>query len=337
MPKTVRMQDIAERLGVSVVTVSKALAEKDGVSEETREKVKRLAREIGYSGPGSKEAARKHGTGVVGVLISSRYMDMQNSFYWAMYERVISRLLASDYYGIMELVRPEQEKEGVLPRILQEDKAEGIIVIGQLLPEYCARLRAVGGIPFVFMDSYNSDYYGDAVISDGYYGMYVMTSHLISMGHRDIFYVGSPDYTSSIRDRYLGYCSAMLEHGLALTGDMQIGDRDEGGAMHIVLPDRLPTAFACNCDMAAYRVIALLRERGLRVPEDISVVGFDDYTTEPFPPPAVTTYTVDMNGMARACVSRLLRRLSQREDPPMLKSVGGHISIKDSVRRIRDA
>lgn len=331
MSKAVRMADIAERLGVSTVTVSKALADKEGVGEEMRAKIKELAIEMGYKTTGAGPKPRKTGTGNIGVLISGKFLGQAESFYWDMYQRVVTRLLENNYYGILEVLQADGEEKRILPRLLQDEKADGLIVIGQLSKEYLAYLQTFDKIPMMFLDSYMSSCGQSSIISDGYYGMYAMTNYLLGIGHTDIHFVGTPSATSSISDRYFGYCRAMSEHGLAVTDDMVLPDRDQNGEVHVTLPGRLPTAFACNCDYTAYELMTLLKENNISVPEDISIVGFDNYALSNVSTPAITTYAVDMDGMARSCVERLIRKIHNPNYNPNLKVVSGRIIVKDSV------
>lgn len=329
------MADIAARLGVSTVTVSKALGDKDGVSDELRAKIKEIAVEMGYRGSGGASSQSRAGTGNIGILVPSRFLSKSNSFYWNMYERITSRLLSGGYYGFLEVIKQEDEDGMVMPRLLMDSKADGLIAIGQLGAAYSRYLRGMSPIPIVFLDSYDAQIGEDSVISDGYYGMYTVTSHLIKKGHKDIIFVGSINATSSISDRYFGYCRAMSEHNLLISPDMVLPDRDGlSGQMIIELPSRLPTAFACNCDMAAYMLISKLSEQGLNVPEDISVVGFDDY----FPPnltgPEVTTYAVDVDNMTRICVEWIIRKIHNKSYSTNLRIVSGKLIEKDSVKDI---
>ncbi|NLJ30455.1 MAG: LacI family transcriptional regulator [Clostridiales bacterium] len=332
MPKTVIMADIAAKIGVSTVTVSKALAGKEGVSEEIRAKIKQVADEMGYRAGLSARKLSKS-TGNIGILIPSYFMKRNNSFYWVMYERVIGRLSASGYYGILEMVRQEDEDSMASPRMMLDGKIDGLIVIGQLKSAYREFLYANGKIPVMFLDSYNS-VGSDCIISDGYYGMYTVTNYLISLGHSDIRFVGSVDSTSSIRDRYFGFCRAMQEHGFAFGREMIVPDRDEKGVLNVVLPKKLPTAFACNCDLAACDVINKLKDRGLCVPEDMSVAGFDDYVFSTPSNASITTYAVDMDGMARACVESLIRKIHNPHYAPNLKIISGRLVVRESARKI---
>lgn len=333
MPKAVRMADIAQKIGVSTVTVSKALADKDGVSDEIRAKIKETAQQMGYQQTSSTHKSRQGGTGNIGILVAARFVDAgSNSFYWELYEKVVSRLLGSDYYGILELLQEETEQGLVLPRVLQDNKIDGLVVIGQISDDYRRMLQEKMLVPTVFLDAYDSCGTGCSVISDGYYGMYAVTNYVLSMGHRDIHFVGTINATSSISDRYFGYCRAMTEHGIAVTPEMVLPDRDEHGDIRFSLPEKFPTAYVCNCDITAYKLIDQLKERGLSVPEDISIAGFDNYSVPYISAPDITTYAVDMAGMARACVDALLHQIHHKHTTAGMKIISGQLVVRSSVK-----
>jgi DNA-binding LacI/PurR family transcriptional regulator len=329
------MADIAQKLSVSTVTVSKALNDKPGVSEEVREKIKETALQMGYKAPSPLKAARFGlATGNIGVIIPSRFLDSY-SFYWAMYQNLLSHLREREYYGVLEILTDDEELESSPPRMLVDGKVDGLILIGQLEECYLEMLRAAD-IPLMFLDSYNGKSGGSSIISDGYYGMYAVVSYLINMGHRNIYFVGRLDATSSINDRYYGYSRAMNENGLRTADYMVIPDRDENGNLSIVLPDTLPSAFACNCDLTAYELTGLLKQRGLSVPNDISVAGFDDFIGLSGPRSLdITTYAVDINAMTKAAVDNLFQKMIDKDYRPTLKVITGRLIIKDSVRAIQ--
>ena len=331
MSKAVRLSDIAQRLGVSTVTVSKALSDKKGVSDELRARIKETAAEMNYN-PNGKSTTRNGATGNIGVLIPSYFLEKGDSFYWNMYQRVVTRLAAKNYFGILEVIDFGSLGEDRLPRLLRTAKVDGIIVIGQVEKQYIQYIRGHADVPIMFLDSYDNTNGNDSIISDGYYGMYSMTNHLIHHGHKDIFYVGTVGFTSSISDRYYGFCRAMRENGLVVDESRIVPDRDAEGKIQVELPSNLPTAFACNCDITAYQVIEKLQKCGLSVPEDISVVGFDDYQLDAIKAPSITTYAVDMDNMARSCVERLLRKIHNPSYTSNLKVVSGHIIVRSSVR-----
>ncbi len=184
------------------------------------------------------------------------------------------------------------------------------------------------------MDNYHPQSGLDTVISDGYYGMYIMTDYLLRRGHRNIAYLGRIGATSSITDRYFGYCRALQENGIPVREDWVLSDRDDDGNWQFSTPAEMPTAFVCNCDAVAYHLIRLLTGRGWRVPEDISVVCFDDYLFSELASPRVTCYGVDVDGMAQASVNQLCHRWSNPETEVSFQVVAGHLVEKESVREI---
>ena len=181
---------------------------------------------------------------------------------------------------------------------------------------------AASATPCVCMDFYDETSGAAAVVSDGLLGSSSLTGYLIEMGHRQIGFLGSINATSSIMDRYLGYCKAMILHGLPIRQSWIVPDRDESGEYReYPLPDPLPTAFVCNCDRTAMLFTKRLRALGLKVPRDVSLVGFDDYTETAAISPALTTFAVDQESLARETArpdrgqaSRRCRRQRPRDD-----------------------
>ncbi|MBP3487005.1 MAG: substrate-binding domain-containing protein [Roseburia sp.] len=339
MAKAVKLADIAERLGVSTVTVSKALSGQKGVSEELRAKIKSLADEMGYRQPSTQRREKAGRSYNIGVLISERYLDKYDSFYWQMYQQVATRAVAKESFTLMEVVSTQAEAECEMPKLVQEQKVDGIIIIGRLFEHYLSFLNEKTGLPLIYLDFCDEKADTDAVISDSYYGAYRLTNYLFDMGHRRIAYVGTLLATGSITDRYFGYVKSLLEHGLAVREDWVIEDRDkETGEIDverlIQLPEEMPTAFVCNCDLTASYLIKKLRDAGYRVPEDISVAGYDNYLFPGLCDVAITTYEVDMKEMARRAIQTLTKKINGESYRQGICIVEGHMVIKDSVRRV---
>lgn len=328
MEKKVRMADIAQRLGISTVTVSRALSGKDGVSETVRAKICQAASELGYQGKIAAPEAPEGET--VGVLIHERFLSKDQSFYLSLYERVVANLAKYNMFGLLEAVLWDEERGLVKPRFVQSNRVQALIVIGSMELKYLNFIQGLG-LPVVRLDAYDASSGLDTVISDGYYGMYRMTSYLLQRGHRSIAYLGTVGATSSITDRYHGYCRAMQENGAPVRKEWVLPDRDERGFFTIDLPAEMPTAFVCNCDAAAYHLVRLLSEKGYRIPEDISVVAFDDFLYSELSNPRITTYAVDMDGMAKASVRQLLARRDHPEREQDFRVITGYLKEKESV------
>lgn len=336
MAKLVKLEDIAKRVGVSNVTVSKALADKNGVSEELRIRIKELAKQMGYVPISTQKAKEKKGTGNIGIIIPSRFTDNNSSFYWAIYQNVVTKLQAKGYYAILEILDLEQEEACKLPKMIQDGKIDGVIMIGQVNAEYSAYIWESSIVPVVFLDFYDKHMEYDTIISDGFYGMYVLTNYLIKMGHRKVGFVGTLLATSSITDRYFGYQKALLENNIPFSREWLIDDRDmENNRIELMLPEELPTAFACNSDLTANILMTKLAERGISVPEDISIVGFDNYLYPNLSNAQITTYEVEMDKMAELSVKTLLRKINHKDYIKGVQIVTGHMVIKETVKEIQ--
>ncbi len=339
MAKAVKLADIAEKLGVSTVTVSKALSGQKGVSEEMREKIKQLAEELGYKQPSAQRKENNHKSYNIGVLIADRYLDKYGSFYWQMYQLVATRAVAKECFTLLETVTKEGELENEVPKLVLEQKVDGLIVIGRLADSYLQFLKEHVKLPLIYLDFCDEKQDSDAVISDSYYGAYRLTNYLFDLGHTKIAYVGTVLATGSITDRYFGYVKSLMEHGVQTREDWIIEDRDvETGKIddiHMLkLPEEMPTAFVCNCDLTASYIVKKLQEKGYRVPEDISVVGYDNYLFPGLCEIPLTTYEVDMKEMARRTIHTLIKKMGGETYRQGICIVEGHMVIKESARDI---
>lgn len=334
MAKNVTLADIAEKVGVSNVAVYKALADKPGVSDKLRERIKQLAGEMGYvSGAAKAEAANR--TGNIGIIVPEQYYGYALSFYGQLHERVVKALYRSEYFGMLEIITPEDERNLTMPRLIQDGKVDGLILLGQMRKEYIEFMVSQEKFPVIFLDTYIPLVSFDTVISDGYYGTYLLTNYLIREGHRKIGFVGSVNATSSIADRYWGYRKALQESGIIYDDSWEIPDRDEKGKFYEEILKQWDgmEAFVCNCDFTADILIRNLEAKGYRVPEDVSVVGVDDFLPQGMNNDRITTYRVDMDHMAELCVKSLLKKINGKKYTEGIQIVSGKIIYRNTVAR----
>lgn len=337
--KAVKMADIAEKLDVSIVTVSKALSGQKGVSDSVREQILELAKEMGYEVPASSRSKLEQKSYQIGVLISERYLGDITTFYWKMYQEISEYAMQKSCYTLFEGLSEIMEEEKKLPRLIEEKKVDGVLVVGKPGYDYAYFLKDNVKIPMVFLDFYPGDAKVDSFISDGFYGTYRLTDYLLKKGHREIAYVGTLFVTESITDRYLGYTKALMEQGIKPNDSYLIDDRDLTSGLRdnytsYKLPKKLPTAFVCNCDFIASILIKNLKEQGLRVPEDVSVVGFDDYLSPHLCDVPLTTYGVDIKSMAKKAFKALVKKMDGEEKTTGIHIVEGYLVERDSVREI---
>ncbi len=337
MPKKITMSDIAAELGISTVTVSKALSGQKGVSEEMRQRIMEIAEERGYQ---KSSQTKENESFKIGVLIGAKYLGNIDSFYGHMYQLFAARSAKMGCFTMLEVLSDEDERNLVYPKLIGDGNVDAVVIMGALSEGYLAMLDEKLLTPTFYMDFTDRKHEKDSVISGSYYGSYILTNYLFDRGHKDIGYVGTVLATPSITDRYLGYVRALMEHGCKVNNDWVLDDRDIGNQgidldKNLKLPKKMPTAFVCNCDLAATRFINYLKEKGYKVPQDISVVGYDDFVySNSSEDIGITTYKVDMEEMVRRTIKRILHVLRGEKYRSGLSIVEGCIVERDSVKRL---
>lgn len=333
--KTVTMSDIAKVMNVSTVTVSKALGDREGVSESLRERIKQKATEMGYRIHTGGRAMKDGLTYNIGIVVAKHFISEPSAFYWIMYKYLVELLQRQNYYGMLEVV--DDNINGVLeiPNSVRDKKVDGLILLGQFSDEYIDNLMSFY-IPTVFLDFYGSREDAETVLSDNFYGAYILTSHLISCGHRKIGFLGSISSTSSIQDRYLGYYKALLENRLPLRQEWVIGDRNHEGETFksFPLPQEMPTAFVCNCDESAFRLVNQLQAIGFRIPDDISIAGYDNHVYSTMCQPHLTTMDVNSQSMAAEAADIILHKIRDGSYKRGRTLVAGKLILRDSVKNL---
>lgn len=328
--KEVTMQDIANCLKISKVTVSKALNDKEGVSAELKVKIKEVANEMGYKvSSGIEEYS---GPKNIAILVREKFTTNDSNFYLKFYQKITVELSKKGYIGNLFTITQENDKKNELPRLFFENNISGIILLGHVKKQFVEVISNLK-IPMLFVDFYQPDSDIDSIVTDNFYSTYELTNHLIKKGHKDIGFIGSIYATSSIQDRYLGYCRSLIGQRIEVRKDWIIDDRDEESEnIEFKLPDEMPTAFVCNCDDTAYRFVNCLKQKGYRIPEDISIVSFDNDIYAELCVPRLTTVAVDIQSMAKKSANLIAEKV---ENPGAHKHgkvfMGGNIIYRDSV------
>lgn len=331
MGKQVTMKDIAQELNVSIVTVSKALSGKDGVGDELREKIILRAQEMGYVAKGNKTGNEERNLNIA-VVISERFI-FDNAFYTKIYQKMLMQMSARGFIGILEILRVEDEEAGVLPKAVQLHTVDQVIVIGEMKVPFLEHL-AGSGVSMIFFDFENEEFDVDCIIGDNVTGGYTMTRYLAKCGYQNIGFVGSYKATRNILDRLVGHLKYKIAKSLPQRDTWLIPDRDKKGKyIDLKLPEDMPDAFFCNCDEVAYRMIRALESAGYRVPEDIAVVGYDDYAAQIPEGIRLTTYRVNTDEMIRQCIHIVDQRSRNPEYRRGIVLVHGELVERDTVKR----
>lgn len=334
--KKVNMQDIADRLGVSKVTVSKALNGKEGVGRELRERIQEAACEMGYIIQRNVKEEEKPQS--IAVFLNDRFADGEANFYLRCYQCLSMELSRLGYFPcLFSVPRSSQNKEDWM-RQLSQSNISGVILLGAFQKAFMQDMKSLS-VPYILMDSYDPNSKADCVVTENIYSTYELTKHLLDCGHRKIGFVGTVCSTTSIQDRFLGYYRALMENRIALCPEWIIEDRSEAGQKALMLlPRKLPTAFVCNCDDTAYSFVKLITEQGYRVPDDISIVSFDNDIYAELCEPKLTTVAVDFEQMAKHAAELIVDKIERPERVRHgVNFINGKIIYRDSVRKIGKA
>lgn len=321
-----RMADIARELGVSTISVSRALAGQDGVSEELRRRILQKAAEMGYS--------KNRGLSGCRVLVLHQKPFLQdNSNFSRILQGMERELQEAECEYDLEFVDKSSQQGLRLPgKVLKGASYSAALCIGRFDTDYVNRLAE--RIPHtVFYTGYSPAGGSDCVWYNFNRGAYRECEYLIGRGHRRIGYVGgSPGYVS--REKRLGIECALEDAGLCADEtffcntlpdftDRLCGRIREGAG---------PTALICQWDYTAVQVVKALHDQGLRVPEDVSVVGYGNTEMAALCIPALTTCELHIDYACHAAVELLRRRLRQPDKPAETVLVDSTLIARDSVR-----
>lgn len=323
--RPVTITDIAKATGVAPSTVSRALNKPGRVSAATRERIEAAARELDYV-PNSPARALSSGrTGTIAVLVS----DVTNPFYFGLIRGTQQQLKAAGYAQLLVDTEDSGEHEAETLRTMRR-WMDGAILTASRLPER-ALTGLAAGIPLVTV---NRNVRGvPSVVIDTPAGMGLAVEHLMSLGHRHLAYAYGPDNSWPNRARWHALRAAGQRYGLTVerAGPFPRG-RLFGSAAADALHNTGATAYIAFNDLLAIGMLTRLRERGVQVPEEVSVVGCDDIFGADFCNPPLTTLTAPIEQAGRVAVSLLLAHLDASVPPQRRAAVlPTHLTIREST------
>ncbi|MGJ3223200.1 substrate-binding domain-containing protein [Geobacillus thermoleovorans] len=315
MKKRVTMQDIADRLNISKNSVSQALRGKEGVSEETRELVKRVAKEMGYEYPASRAKSRGKPPRQIALIASDRTFSLK--FFGEIYLSIEQEALSHGMKLHIQSVNNEQKERLLLPSFIEEKQVDGVIVLSHISTEYIQQIVKTG-IPTVLVDHHHPNIQADAVLTNNRFGAYVAVQHLLELHHTDIAFVGDVNYSPSYQERYEGYLLALKDYGVKPNEEWMFCQAQEDETViagYIRELKRQPTAWFCVNDGLGFFVSTGLQQYGLKVPDDVSVCSFDNGQLSQIATPKITTVDIDLKRYGKRAVELLRWRWDNPNEP----------------------
>jgi len=321
----VTIREVATRAGVSVATASRALNGGGYASEETRQRVNLAARELGYKPNAAARSLKLQRTKTVGLMVA----DVINPFYSYLADGVLACAKRKGYHVILSATNEDPVMEREYLEVLMENRVDGIISvpIGHNLKLWREAINL--GTTLVLVDreiAGLSDV--DAVLVDNVLGAREATAYLIGLGHSRIAIINGPTSTTTGKDPLRGYLDALEEGGISTDPALiQIGSfRRESGfeaVKHLLSLDQPPTAIFATSNVLGEAAMFAVRQRGLRIPEDIALLMFDDVPWASLSSPNLTVVTQPTYDLGFTSMERLFQRLqdtpNSRRGP--LKSV----------------
>lgn len=296
--------DVAKRAGLSVVTVSRVLNRVPSVREKNREKVLQAMKELDYQPNAAARSLAMGKTGIIGLTLTT----LNDSVFDAIVKEIGDRLAERGYFLALSIAGDDDEP--FHRSLFQEDRVDGVILLSPTREdEYVMELKRKK-IPFVLLDNQLRGSPAPSVIVDNFRGGYEAARHLIDLGHTRIAHIAGPDVFLSSTERERGFRAALEKAGLEPfaieRGSFEISS-GYAIARRWIEEERLPTAVFAADDHLALGVVDAMKGEGIRVPEELSIVGFDDQVMASQFRPGLTTVRQPAERIGSSGVDLLLK------------------------------
>ncbi|TDO84621.1 LacI family transcriptional regulator [Halanaerobium saccharolyticum] len=334
----VTIKDIAEKADVSISTVSKSLNDKGGVSPVTRQKVLNIAKEMGYFSFRSQAGLKTHN---IAFIMSRRHIPIfNNPFYTRVIAGVEIEVENYDYNLLFSTIKLDALQSKKVPSIISQNKVDGLILAGADINKDMIRAIEELKFPTVLVDNYLRSPIMDSIVSDNFNGAMQAVDYLIRMGHKKIGYAGGPNSHPSFEERYRAYKMEMLENNLEIQENLikikKDFSQDMGKelAKDFLKEKQLPTAIFAANDATAIGLLQTFNKYGIKVPGDVSIIGFDNIELTAFTTPKITTISIDKEGMGQEAASKLFDRIQNPEKKSTKSVIPIELIERESVKKI---
>jgi LacI family transcriptional regulator len=328
----VTVKDVAEKSGVSVSTVSHVINGTRFVSEDLRNKVREAMNTLEYKPNLIARSLRTKRSNVLGLILA----DITNPYYSEIARNIEYLGHLQDYTVMLCNSEGDPIKEEFYIRRLSETRADGIIIVSSKIQPELLKEMVGEHLPVIFIDKHGSGIQGDLIAIDEFGGGRMATEHLISLGHQRIACVNGMSINYLNQERVNGYRAAIEAAGLPMdellvvAAGFDVVDGYRNGTALLEMKNR-PTAIFATGDLIAYGVIQAAYQMGLRIPEELSVVGFDDiYLSEYFIPP-LTTVKQPLYEISEAAINCFFERMENNQRTGRTIHYNVHLEVREST------
>jgi len=336
MHNKMTMKEIADRLNISITTVSRALNNKSDVGNETRKAVMDLAQELDYTPNKMAASLRKRKSNVIGLVLPR----VEHYFFSTILKGIVSSAQKDNFAVILSESSHIPQKESELIGHLIGMNVSGIIVApcrNEINNSYL-KIMEKNNIPLVLIDRTPKNYQGHFVKLNDFHGAEIAVKHLLQQGYKRVAHIRGHEYSSIAEDRYQGYCHALklnnIEYDPALVKVCEFVNKEEGYyfTKELLLSDDKPDAIFTVSDEVAIGVYKALKELGLNVPVDVGVMGFSNSMISNYICPRLST--IDQPGIRMGETAyEFLRSALEDEDEVKQKVFEAKLLIRESSVR----
>jgi len=331
--KYITLKMVAEKAGVSVNTASRAINNRPEINLETKKRVLQIAKELGYIRNAAAVALRTKKTGTIGVVIA----DNRNPFYAEVLNGMEEAARGKNYHIILANTQRDYKKEEEAINLLLAKRVDGLLITPVQDKDDDIKNLIDANIPFVVVGRDFENIEVDAVYNDEVKGGFLATEYLIKKGHKRIALIDGFLYKSPAKGRLEGYKKALnkykyripLDESLISVGDINIEDGYERTKQMLEKKLDFTAIFAYN-DMMAFGSMQAIKEKGLRIPEDIGLVGYDDIPFSSLISPALTTIRLKKQELGIESVKLLLSHINGNREKPKKIMLDVDIIIRET-------
>jgi DNA-binding LacI/PurR family transcriptional regulator len=310
------IKDIARAAGVSHTTVSRALRDSPEISAATKERIRKLAQEMGYRPSAIARSLVTQRTHTVGVVVTS----LADPFHTEVVQGIEMHAQDHGYSILLSMSHEDPARERAAVEILAEKRVDGIIVAASRIGSNYLPLLQRLQVPIVLLNSHQTGEYVYSIATDNVQAGHLAASYLLDLGHRRIGYIGSNRGGQTDRDRLAGFRRALCQAGIGIQdawivrGDGRMAGGCEAMREILAMPDQ-PTALFCYNDLTAIGALKAIVEAGRRVPDDYSLIGLDGLVEATYVNPSLTTVEQPRLEMGRLAMQMLIDVLTGQHIP----------------------
>ena len=323
---------MARASGVSYATVSRVLTGYEFVKETTRSRVRQAVEDLGYVANLPARSLAGGRSQIIGLLVP----NLDNGYVGTITQGIDQALARANYDLMLYTSHRHPGKESFYVTAIANGLTDGMLLIAPLVPTtYLDALREQN-FPYVLIDQADATENSDVVEATNWQGAYEATRYLHQLGHTRIAFITGSLAVRSAVDRLRGYkaaladCDIPVREELVVKGDYQQQTGYETAKSLLQSVDPLPTAIFASNDLSAFGAMDATRECGLRIPDDISIIGFDDIPQASFVYPKLTTIRQPLEQMGQVAVKMLLERIEDQSRPPQRVALATQLIIRDS-------